>query len=68
MSEIAQLFSTDPLKLTREDFTKVVAEMRKARANFNQGNLKAGSMKPPTEKQKATATKLASIGDLKLDL
>ena len=42
--------STDPLKLTRDDLTLIIKEMREKRAQFNLGNLKAGSMKPKTGK------------------
>ena len=63
MSDIATIFGTDPLKLTREDFDQLIAEMRRMRGNFNLGNVKAGSTKPKTEKQK----KLESLAD-KLDL
>lgn len=52
MSDIAELFARDPLKLTKTDITKIIEEMRKSRHAFNAGNMKAGSTKPPTEKQK----------------
>lgn len=68
MSDLSSLFATDPLKLTREDFEAVIAEMRKMRGNFNLGNLKAGSTKPKTEKEKqldALASKL-DLGGLDL--
>lgn len=52
MSDIATIFATDPLKLTRDDITLVITEFRKKRASFNLGNVKAGSTKAPTEKQK----------------
>lgn len=69
MSDISLIFSTDPLKLTRDDITSIITEMRKKRAAFNLGNVKAGSMKPPTAKQKATnalVEKLGPIGGLDL--
>lgn len=52
MADVAELFARDPLSLTEEDLTTIVEEMRKSRAAFNLGNLKAGSTKPKTEKQK----------------
>lgn len=55
MSDIAQILATDPLKLTRNDIEETIAAFRKARASFNHGNIKAGSTKPLTEKQKAIA-------------
>lgn len=64
MSDISLIFSTDPLKLTRDDISSVIAEMRKKRAAFQLGNVKAGSMKPPTEKQKAATALAAKLGDL----
>lgn len=63
MTDIATIFGTDPLKLTREDFGQLIVEMRRMRGNFNLGNVKAGSTKPKTEKQK----KLESLAE-KLDL
>lgn len=72
MSDLARLFATDPLKLTKEDFTLIVTEMRKNRAAFQAGNIKAGTMKPKTEKQKASAEGIAAmdkaLGGLELDL
>ncbi len=62
MSDISQLFSTDPLKLTREDISAIIVEYRKKRAAFNLGNMKAGSTKPPTEKQKAIEALGAKLG------
>lgn len=52
MADVAELFARDPLSLTEEDLTTIVTEMRKSRHAFNLGNLKAGSTKPKTEKQK----------------
>lgn len=66
MSDIAQIFATDPLKLTRDDITAVIAEMRKKRAAFNLGNMKAGSTKPPTAKQSAIEALSAKVGGLDL--
>lgn len=52
MSDLAELFARDPLKLTNPDITLIIEEMRKSRHAFNAGNAKAGSTKPKTEKQK----------------
>lgn len=52
MSDLATLFARDPLQLTSEDIRSIIEEMRKSRHAFNAGNMKAGSTKPPTEKQK----------------
>jgi hypothetical protein len=51
MSDIQELFSRDPLKLTKIDITVIVAKMRESRHQFNLGNKLAGKTKPPTEKQ-----------------
>jgi len=50
--DIQELFSRDPLNLTKTDISTIIEEMRKSRHNFNLGNMKAGSTKPKTEKQK----------------
>lgn len=52
MADVAELFARDPLSLTEDDLTLIVTEMRKSRHAFNLGNVKAGSTKPKTEKQK----------------
>lgn len=52
MNDLPALFARDPLSLTREDISQIVATMRESRKAFNLGNKKAGSTKPPTEKQK----------------
>lgn len=59
MSDIAELFARNPLELTKDDVTKIVEEMRKSRHAFNAGNMKAGSTKAPTTKQK----ELTSLSD-----
>lgn len=59
MTDISELFSRDPLTLTRTDISKIIDTMRASRHAFNAGNIKAGSTKPPTEKQKQI-TDLAS--------
>lgn len=53
MADIAELFARDPLSYSEQDLTTIVEEMRKSRHAFNLGNIKAGSTKPRTEKQKS---------------
>lgn len=65
MADVAELFARDPLSLTEEDLTIIVTEMRKSRHAFNLGNVKAGSTKPKTEKQKKLS-ELASGLDFSL--
>jgi hypothetical protein len=65
MSDLAELFSRDPLQLTDEDIRSIIEEMRKSRHAFNAGNAKAGSTKSKTEKQK----QIASLADkMNIDL
>lgn len=52
MTDISELFSRDPLSLTRTDISKIIDQMRASRHAFNAGNIKAGSTKPVTAKQK----------------
>jgi len=65
VSDLAELFARNPLKYTKDsnEMKTLVAKLRESRSQFNLGAMKAGSMKPQTEKQKA-------IGglDIKLDL
>lgn len=56
MADVAELFARDPLSYTEADLTTIVEEMRKSRHAFNLGNVKAGSTKPKTEKQKTLAS------------
>ena len=67
MSDLAILFARDPLSLTQADLTTIVDEMRKSRGQFNAGNIRAGSTKAPTEKQKAL-TDLATKLSINLDM
>jgi hypothetical protein len=59
MTDINVIFDIDPLNLTREDITEVIAYMRKASANFALGEKSAGNAK------KAAAPKLQTV---KIDL
>ena len=61
-TDINELFSRDPMKLTDDDITKIVAEFRKRRAMFNSNPAAAtAAPKKLTEKQKA-------ISSLKIEL
>ena len=61
MTDLATLFARDPLSLTQADITTIVEEMRKSRHAFNAGNMRAGSTKPKTEKQKALSELASSL-------
>lgn len=65
MTDLSTLFSRNPLDLTRGDITTIIEAFRKARHQFTLGNVRAGSTKPLTEKQKTVAS-LASKLDIKL--
>lgn len=65
MTDLSTLFSRNPLDLTREDITTIIQAFRASRHQFSLGNVKAGSTKPPTEKQKKI-NDLASKMDFKL--
>jgi hypothetical protein len=65
MSDLQELFSRDPLNLTKDDIRSIIEEMRKSRHAFNAGNAKAGSTKPQSEKQK----QIASLAEkMKIDI
>jgi hypothetical protein len=66
MSEISELFATDPLKLSEQDITKIVESIRGQRHRFVAGNKSAGSMKPKTAAAKKGAAAAKITG--KLDL
>lgn len=62
-----EIMAIDPLLMTKEDITSIISEMRKSRAAFNAGNLRAGSTKPKSEKQKQISALGETLG-LKFDL
>lgn len=63
MTDLSTLFARNPLDLTKEDITSIIEAFRKSRHQFSLGNVKAGSTKPLTEKQK----KMSALAD-KLDI
>lgn len=67
MTDISELFSRDPLSLTKPEITEIIQHFRKCRAQFNLGAMSAGSTKPKSEKAKA-ADKLTESLNLKLEL
>lgn len=67
MSDIAELFARDPLKLSDQDLRTIIERFRAARGQFNLGNMKAGSTKPKTAKQQQTADVAAKL-NFDLDL
>lgn len=67
MTDLAELFARDPLTLTKDDISALVTELRSRRSQFTLGAQKAGNVKAPTAKQKASAELATNLG-LKLDL
>lgn len=67
MTDLAKLFSEDPLQLTRADLSDMVATYQTQRKQFALGNMKAGTAKPSAKDKKLEAAATA-IGGLKLDL
>lgn len=65
MTDINEIMMRDPLSLTRTDLEQLVSAFRSARKQFTAGNIKAGSTKPKTPKQKEAA---AIAKNLSLDL
>ena len=45
MSDLADLFSRDPMSLTKEDIDAIIARYRAARAQFLEGAKAAGATK-----------------------
>jgi len=62
MSDLAQLFSTDPLSLSDQDLDKIIEYMRKSRHQFNLGDRKA---KTTTKKSPEEAKSLLAALDVK---
>jgi hypothetical protein len=60
MSDIAELFSRDPLNLTKENIDEIIKYYREKRALFNLGDKTAGN----TKKMKAEPKIKASAEEL----
>ena len=60
MSDMAELFSRDPLKHTRESIDAIVAYYREARKNFLLGEKSAGSTKKMKAAPKVDGPKLGA--------
>lgn len=65
MTDIADIFAKDPLELTREDITEVIAYYRSRRAQFALGDTQAGNPKK-IRKPSVVAELKEMIGDIKL--
>lgn len=55
-TDINELFSRDPLKLTDDDITQIVAEFRKRRNLFNANPASAAAPKKLTDKEKKASS------------
>lgn len=66
MSDLAELFSRDPLKYTKEDVRALIAAYREKRKQYNAGATLAGKASPAPAKSKALAA--AIKGSEGLDL
>lgn len=60
MSDMAELFSRDPLNHTRESIDEIIAYYREARKNFNLGEKSAGKT-PKAKAEKAAGPKLTAL-------
>jgi hypothetical protein len=65
MSDIAELFARDPNQCSDADIKAIIEDFRAKRAQFNLGNMMAGSTKPKASKAKEPSVKL-DLGDLGL--
>jgi len=65
MTDITELFNRDPMKLTNEDITQIIADMRQKRQLYKAAPaLSSGGAKSLTEKQK----KVKSALNLDIDI
>lgn len=55
-SDLPRLMSLDPLQHTNESLDKIITELRAMRHSFNLGNMKAGTTKPKSAKEKSAMT------------
>jgi len=63
MTDIAKLFTEDPLNLTKENIDEIIQYYRNARANFSSGEKSAGS----TKKMKEASAPGVKVAKLDLD-
>lgn len=68
MTDITELFARDPLQLEDQDIDAIIARFRESRKAFNLGNMKAGSTKPKTKTEKATAELRKKLGGIDIKL
>lgn len=61
-SSLSEIFSRDPLELTRQDRDQVVKELRRARENFE----KEDAQPKPSKKSKLETVEKVNLGDLGL--
>jgi len=64
-TDIADLMSRDPLKLTKDDRREIIKAMRAARHTFNSGVVSAGAKKNVKENKEMKEIR-ESFGDIKL--
>lgn len=64
MSDLSELFSRDPLQLTKEDRKPIIERYRQARSQFNLGVKSAGA----TKKIKGSEPKITDLTDILGDL
>jgi hypothetical protein len=64
MSDLARLFQEDPLKLTKDDISTIIAKYREARGNFNLGEKSAGATKKVAAKADGPKITKLDLNDL----
>jgi hypothetical protein len=64
MSDLAELFSRDPNKCTKDDVRSIIAAYRERRKQFNLGSAQAGSVKPLKGKAAESAKAVTADVDL----
>ena len=65
MTDLAELFSRDPLDLSKDDIQLIVQKLRDSRHRFNSGDKAAGTMTPPKTATGRAAKELGSQLSLK---
>lgn len=64
-TDIARLMGEDPLKLTNDDISAIIKDLRAKRATFNMSGQRPAA-KPKKAPPKAISDIAASLGDIKL--
>lgn len=66
MSDMTELFTRDPLKLTRDDIEQIIVDLRKRRSMFKAAPGAGSKTAKPKMTEKQAAALSLNLGDIEL--